>query len=149
EYMQKNIQLEREVEALQAKLRKCEEKMDKMDHFITEYRSVEEPVMELQSPKSRISKQDTQDTEIGFGDNSKSSLVFHQSDTLPPTLEANAKLDQLVLKLQKENMKLEYMKEMYEEKIHDLTQQLLVVETLLDTNDDASDSEDDTSDQDD
>jgi len=71
-----------------------------------------------------------------IGSASSESVISHSSTnntlfTLP--FQPNQKTEQLLLELQKENMKLHYIKEMHEEKIHDLTQQLLVVETLLDT----------------
>ncbi|ETO33762.1 hypothetical protein RFI_03342, partial [Reticulomyxa filosa] len=123
EYARKNIQLEREVEALQGKLRDAQEKVDKLERIFThlkldtsESRTSDRPP----SPSARNEMEMKDDNADLIGARSTNmSMAIHPSDSL--SLEI-PKTDQLIVDLQKENMKLQYMKEMHEEKIHSLTQ---------------------------
>ncbi|ETO20638.1 hypothetical protein RFI_16580, partial [Reticulomyxa filosa] len=118
EYQQKNIQLEREVEELQTKLRQSHEKVDKLERVFSTFND---------SLSER--KENEEDMSPFIGSSSCESVLIHSpSHSISiPVIQPNDKMEKLALELQKENMKLQYMKEMYEDKIHDLTQVLFVL----------------------
>ncbi|ETO14535.1 hypothetical protein RFI_22833 [Reticulomyxa filosa] len=122
EYARKNIQLEREVETLQGKLRDVQEKVDKLERIFMHLKHDTNTSLTSDQPSSPSAKNETEmkDDNIDLigARSTNMSVVIHPSSL---SLEI-PKTDQLIIDLQKENMKLQYMKEMYEEKIHSLTQ---------------------------
>ncbi|ETO04820.1 hypothetical protein RFI_32576 [Reticulomyxa filosa] len=122
EYVRKNIQLEREVEALQGKLRDAQEKVDKLERVFTHLKYDTNTSLTSDQPPSPVSRNETEvkddNADLVGTRSTNASVVIH-----PNALSIEIpKTDQLIIDLQKENMKLQYLKEMYEEKIHNLTQ---------------------------